>query len=335
MPLERTRAIVIRNHGGPEVLIAEDVDVPAPGPGQLCVRHTAISVNYHDCYVRSGQYRTLALPGVPGLEAVGVVESVGPDVTAFASGDRIGWLSSRYGGYSTLHIVDEALAIRLPDKVPDIMAASALLKGITAYALTHVVHPVEAGQIVLVHAAAGGVGRLVAQWATARGAIVIGTVGSPEKVADARAAGCVHVILYREEDVVSRVRQITAGLGVNAVFDAVGRDTFDASLDVLAVRGQLVNYGQSSGPIGPFDIARLAPKSASISRPVYAHYIATAEERSRVVGALFDALADGTLEVAKPVVFDLEDAAQAHRALEAREAGPFVLVPDFQSGRHR
>jgi len=320
------QAIIIHEYGGPEVLKLEPFEAGAPGPGQLRLRQTAVGVNYHDVYVRSGLYRTLQLPGTPGLEGVGVVEAVGPGVDGFAPGDRVGYLDSSYGAYATEKLVRADLAVRLPQAIDDALAASVLLKGITASVLVQQVHPVAAGETVLVHAAAGGVGRLLAEWAAHLGARVIGTAGSAEKAALARRRGCSEVILYREQDFVARVRELTDGQGANVVFDAVGRDTFDGSLQSLALRGHLVNYGQASGPIPPFEISRLAPKSATITRPGYGHYVNSPARLRSTADGLFQAIAEGTLTPETAQAVPLAEAARAHAALERRE-GPFILIP--------
>jgi len=320
-------AIVIREYGEPGVLKLEPAQIGAPAPGELRLSHTAVGVNYHDVYVRSGLYRTLQLPGTPGLEGVGVVEAVGEGVTGFAPGDRVGYMDPRYGGYATEKLVRADLAVRLPDAIDDAMAATVLLKGITAWVLVHKVHPIAPGQTVLVHAAAGGVGRLLAQWAAHLGADVIGAAGTPEKVAAARENGCREVIPYREVDFADRLLELTGGRGADVIFDAVGKDTFDGSLQALAIRGHLVNYGQASGPIPPFEISRLAPKSATISRPGYSHYVATPPELLETADALFKAIADGVLKPERAHAYELGDAAQVHAALEARAPGPFILLP--------
>ncbi|MEQ9122190.1 MAG: quinone oxidoreductase, partial [Alphaproteobacteria bacterium] len=241
-------AIVMRTPGGPEVLRLEQVEVGAPGPGQVRLEQTAIGVNFHDCYVRSGLYRTLALPGVPGLEAAGVVTDIGAGVAVFAPGDRVTYFTSGYGGYANARTIDASLLVKVPDGVDDRMAAAVLLKGLTVRMLIADVHPIGPGMTILVHAAAGGVGLLLCQWAARLGARVIGTAGSAEKAALARAAGCDAVVLYREEDFVARVMALTDGRGVEVAYDSVGRDTFTGSLDCLAERGHLVNFGQASGP---------------------------------------------------------------------------------------
>ncbi|MBA2468368.1 MAG: zinc-binding dehydrogenase, partial [Chloroflexia bacterium] len=224
-------AIVLRVHGGPETLTPERVEVGEPGPGELRIRQTAIGVNYHDVYVRTGHYQTLALPGIPGIEAVGVVTATGPETEGFAVGDRIGYITGRYGAYAAARVLPARLAIPLPEAIDDRLAATVLLKGLTAAMLVRRVHRIERGMTVLVHAAAGGVGRLLCQWAAALGAMVIGTAGTESKRDQALAAGCAHAILYREVDFVADVMRITAGRGVDVVYDGVGKDTFDGSLE--------------------------------------------------------------------------------------------------------
>jgi NADPH2:quinone reductase len=320
-----SEAIVIRAYGGPEAMQLEAIDVPAPGPGDLLVRQHAASVNFHDIYVRSGSYRTLDLPGVPGLEAVGTVEAVGEGVTEFSPGDRIAYIARNYGGYARARLISAALAVPVPKGIDDGVAAAWFLKGLTAQALVDEVEPVRSGMAVLVQAAGGGVGQLVARMANLRGARVIGTAGSPEKAAIARAAGCHEVIAYRTEDVAARVMDFTGGAGVAAAYDAVGADTFEGSLASLAVLGHLVHYGQASGPILPFDLSRLGARSAKVSRPFLWPYISTRETLLRSSARLFGAIAAGDLPLTLGGRFPLAEAFKAHAALEARAAGPFVL----------
>lgn len=318
-------AIVVRQHGGPEVLALDEVVAGDPGPGELLIRQGAAGVNFHDVYVRSGSYQTLKLPGVPGLEGVGVIEAVGEGVTEFAPGQRVAWMDTRYGGYAAWKVLHAANAVPVPDAVDDLTAAAVYLKGMTAHVLTTGVHPLHEGERVLVHAAAGGVGRLLTQMARACGCFVIGTAGSPEKAAIAREAGCDEVIQYRDEDVAQRVADLTGGKGVDVAYDAVGRDTFEGSLAALGLRGHLVNYGQASGPVPPLDISRLGARSLTVSRPFLWAYVDTPEKLRSAAARLFGAIADGTLKVAIGGVFPLAEAARAHAALEARENGPFVL----------
>jgi NADPH2:quinone reductase len=322
-------AIVLREHGPAARLRPESVDVGAPGPGELRVRQTAIGVNYHDVYVRSGLYRTLELPGIPGIEAIGVVEAIGLGVQGVEVGERIGAITPRCGAYAAARLLPADLAIRLPETLDDSAAASFLLKGLTAEMLLRRVHRVEAGETVLIHAAAGGVGRLLVQWARALGATVIGTAGSEAKAAIATAAGAHHVIRYREQDVAVEVARLTDGRGVDVAYDSVGADTFEGSLDALAMLGHLVSFGQSSGPVSPLPMTRLAARSLTVSRPIVFHFLADPEARAEMARTAFAALADGTLSVETGRVLPLREAAAAHELLESRAlAGPIVLVPD-------
>jgi NADPH:quinone reductase len=321
-------AIVLREHGGPEALRTEAITIGRPGVGELRIRQTAVGVNFHDVYVRSGLYQTLALPGIPGIEAAGVIEEVGRKVSDFAAGDRIAYVTAGYGAYASERILPADLALRLPPAISDEVAASVLLRGLTADMLVRQVHPIRAGDQVLVHAAAGGVGRLLCQWASHLGATVIGTAGSAAKAELARKAGCRHTVLYREENFVERVREVTDGRGVDVAYDSVGRDTFFGSLDCLAVRGHLVNFGQSSGSVAPFEVSRLAARSNSVTRPILFHYIAQREASERMVANLFNLLAAGVLSVEPSKIYPLAQAAAAHAELESRQApGPLLLVP--------
>lgn len=322
------KAIILREYGGPEKLRLEDIEVGAPGAGELRIRQTAVGVNYHDVYVRSGLYKTLALPGTPGIEGAGVVEAVGAGVSGFSVGDRIGYVTGQYGAYASHRLLPASLALKLPAAVDDRLAATILLKGLTADMLLRHVHRVGKGDFVLVHAAAGGVGRLLAQWASHLGATVIGTAGTAAKAKMAREAGCAHTILYREQDFAAETMKITGGRGVDVVYDSVGKDTFEGSLQVLAKLGHLVNFGQASGPIPPFEISRLAARSNSISRPILFHYLENEARRQDMARALFDAFSHGVLTAQAGEAMPLAEAAAAHAALEARsEKAPFILIP--------
>lgn len=321
-------AIMLRETGGPEQLRYEPVDVPGPGPGELLIRHTAIGVNFHDTYVRSGLYRTLKLPGIPGLEAAGVVERMGAGVTGFTVGDRIAYIDESYGAYSERRLLRAELALHLPDGITDEAAASLTIKGFTACMLLRRVHPVRAGETLLIHAAAGGVGQPLVRWAKHLGATVIATVGSEEKAAIARECGADHVILYRAENFVDRVAQITAGEGVAVAYDSVGADTFSGSLDCLGVRGTLVNFGQSSGPVPPFAVSRLAAKSNALVRPMLFHYIRDRAALETMARESFAAMAKGIIHAQVGLRLPLSHAAEAHERLESRTTtGQTVLVP--------
>jgi NADPH2:quinone reductase len=321
-------AIVLRETGGPEKLRYESVEVPDPGPGELLIRHTAIGVNFHDTYVRSGLYHTLRLPGIPGLEAAAVVEKVATGVTGFAAGDRIAYIDESYGAYSERRVLRASLALHLPDAISDEGAAALTIKGFTACMLLRRVHSVRAGETLLIHAAAGGVGQPLVRWAKHLGATVIATVGSDEKAAIARECGADHVILYRNENFVERVAQITAGKGVEVVYDSVGGDTFSGSLDCLSYLGTLVNFGQSSGPVPAFAISRLAAKSNAIVRPMLFHYIGDRAALETLARESFDAMAKGIIRAQVGLRVPLSRAAEAHVRLESRTTtGQTVLVP--------
>lgn len=319
-------AIVIRRYGGPEVLDIEGSAVGEPGSGEVLLRQTAVGVNFHDIYVRSGQYRTLDLPGVPGIEAVGVVARCGPGVEHLREGQRVGYVTPRYGAYADERILDASLAVALPDALDDAAAASVLLKGLTACMLLRHVHVVQPGDAVLVHAAAGGVGQILCGWARHLGARVIGTVGSADKAAVARRAGADEVILHRDGDVPSRVAEFTGGEGVAAAYDAIGRDTFAGSLASLAKRGTLVNYGQASGPVEPFAPSALAARSNAVARPIVFHYVERRAMLDAMAGELFAAVAAGVVRPATGLVLPLSRAGEAHRALEARETTGAVVL---------
>jgi len=325
----RTEAIVLRRHGGPEELVLEQVPLAAPGPGEILLRHSAINVNFHDTYVRTGQYRTLDLPGIPGLDAVGVVEAIGPDVEDLAPGDRIAWISGAYGGYAARRVLRAGLAFRLPGGISDAQAAASLMKAFTVRMLVRDSHRVEPGQTVLIHAAAGGVSQLLCQWCKALGARVIGTVSSEAKAEVARACGADEIVFYRSEDFVARVNALTGGEGVAAVYDSVGRDTFAGSLRCLDYGGVLVNFGQSSGPVEPFRPSDLAVRSLSVTRPILFHKIRRPDQLRTYVDDTLEAFDRGVVRPIDPDSLPLSRAADAHRILEAGESrGGLVLVPD-------
>jgi NADPH2:quinone reductase len=321
-------AIVLREAGGPEKLQYEAVAVGEPGPDELLIRHTAIGVNFHDTYVRSGLYKTLKLPGIPGLEAAAVVEKVGTDVTGFVAGDRVCYIDVSYGAYSQRRILQARRALRIPDNVTDEVAASLTIKGFTACMLLRRVHAVHAGETLLIHAAAGGVGQPLVRWAKHLGATVIATVGSEKKAAVARECGADYVILYREENFVERVAQITQGRGVDVAYDSVGADTFSGSIDCLGFLGTLVNFGQSSGPAPPLTISRLAARSNGVIRPMLFHYIRDRAALEAMAKETFDALAHGVIRAQIGLRVPLSEAREAHIALEARAtSGSVILLP--------
>lgn len=315
------KAVRMHQTGGPEVLRLEDVEVGDPGPGQVRLRHVAVGLNYADTYFRNGTY-PMPLPAGMGVEASGVVLAVGEDVDNVAVGDRVtytGFLNT-LGAYSTERLVAAAPLIKLPDNIAFETAAAMTMRGLTSAYLMRRIHAFKAGDTVLLHAAAGGVGLIVSQWAKLLGLTVIGTVSTEAKAEVARAHGCDHVINYSHEDVVKRVRDITDGVGVSVVFDSVGKDTFMSSLDSLKRRGMLVCVGTSSGKIPPFDPAILARKgSAYLTRPGLADYIADPVEKQMLVDELFGHVAAGRLRIEINQRYALEDAVQAHRDLEGRK----------------
>ncbi len=320
-------AIVVSRHGGPEVLVPATVSVPPPGPGEVRLRQTAIGINYIDVYCRTGYFDLLTPPAVPGMEAAGVVVDVGPGVTHFAPGDRVAYACPPVGAYAAARTMDAALVLKLPAAIDDETAAAVLLKGLTAEFLLHRVHAVRAGEVVVVHAAAGGVGLMLCQWASALGAAVIGTVSTDEKAALARRAGCDLVVVHGREPFSEAVLRATGGRGADVIYDAIGRDSFTASVAALAVRGHLVSFGQASGPVGAHDIGAFASKSATISRPNYGHYTSDPEELRAMAARLFAAIAAGTVQPMIGARLPLAAAAEAHARLEARATvGSTVLT---------
>jgi NADPH2:quinone reductase len=322
-----TKAIRFYETGGPEVLRFETVEVGEPGPGQVRVRHTGIAVNFIDIYFRIGRYPA-PLPNGLGSDAVGVVEAVGPGVTFLAAGDRVGYMLGPLGAYSEARVMPADVLIKLPDGISDRTASTIIMKGLTAQYLFRQVYPLKAGDTILYHAAAGGVGLIACQWARAIGVNMIGTVGSDEKAEVARANGCAHVINYNRENFVERVREITDGKGVPVVYDSVGKDTFMGSLDCLQKRGTLVSNGSSSGSVS-FDVTLLAAKgSLWVTRPAMVDYALPRPNLLKMADELFDLVLQGKIVSEPNQTFALADAAEAHRALESRKTiGASVLIP--------
>jgi NADPH2:quinone reductase len=323
-----THAIRMHETGGPEVLRWEVVELPAPAPGEVRVRHTAVGVNFIDTYHRTGLY-PVTLPAVLGSEAAGVVEEVGDGVTGFAKGDRVAYGTGPLGAYAEARNMPVANLVKVPAGIDDQVAAAAMLKGMTAQYLVRRTYAVQKGDTILVHAAAGGVGLILCQWAKHLGATVIGTVGSEEKAKLAREHGCDHIVFYRTEDVPARVREITSGAGVPVVYDSVGKDTFAASLACLRPRGLMVTFGQSSGAIAPFDPRLLAQKgSLFLTRPTLADYVRERADLEATARDLFDVIASGAVRIRVAQTYPLRDAERAHRDLEARKTtGSTVLLP--------
>ncbi len=322
-----TRVIVVNQTGGPDVLSQEDWPISAPGPGEVRIRQTAIGLNFIDTYQRSGLY-PMSLPFVAGNEAAGVVEAIGEGVNEVKVGDRVCYQGVS-GAYAAERIVPAAKLVPIPDGVDDQTAAAVLLKGLTAYYLLFKTWPVQKGETILWHAAAGGTGLIATQWARALGATVIGTAGGPDKVKLALAHGCHHGIDYKEEDFAARVKEITGGRGVDVVYDGVGKATFEGSLDCLRPRGLLASFGNASGVVSVPDLGILARKgSLYVTRPTGAHYFAKREDLLEGAKALFGAILSGAIKVEIGQTFALADVAGAHRALEGRvTTGSVVLVP--------
>jgi NADPH:quinone reductase len=321
-------AIRIHAHGDPDVLRWEEVDAGEPGRGDVLVRQTAIGLNFIDVYERTGLYKH-PLPVGLGREAAGVVEEVGRGVRTLAVGDRVAYVSSEPGAYAQYRVMPAARLVRVPQGVSDRLAAAAMLKGLTAQCLLRRVWRVRRGQVIVIHAAAGGVGLIAVQWALALGAVVIGVVGSESKAAIVRSFGCERVLVVGEDELAPRVREMSGGAGAHVVYDSVGRDTWTASLDCLRRRGLMVSYGNSSGPVPPFAPLELSRRgSLYLTRPTLFDYIATRAELEAAARELFELIGSGTLRIEIRHNYALQDVAQAHRDLEARlTVGSTVLLP--------
>ena len=321
-----SHAIRIRNTGSPDVLEWEEVEIGDPGPGQVRIRQEAAGLNFIDVYHRTGLYKQ-ELPFTPGVEGAGIVEAVGEHVTNVKKGDRIAY-AGPIGGYSEKRLIDADRVVKLPKGISTEQAAGMMLQGMTAQMLLRSVFPVHEGDTILVHAAAGGVGLIMCQWAAALGATVIGTVGTEEKAELARAHGCAHPIVYSKQDFVGEVKRITDGEKLPVVYDSVGRDTFMKSLDCLKIRGLMVSFGNASGPPEPIAPNLLAQKgSLYLTRPTLFHYISTREQLEQSANELFDIVSSGKVKVEVQQRFPLKDAAEAHRALQARKTtGSTILT---------
>ncbi len=323
-----TRAIRIHEHGGPEVMKWEEVEVGAPGDNEVRLRHTAVGLNYLDTYHRTGLYK-IALPSVIGSEGSGVVEALGAKVTDLKVGDRVAYGSAPIGSYAEARLIPADRLVKVPEGVSDQQAASMMLKGMTAYYLLHLTYAVKPGDTVLFHAAAGGVGLIFGQWAKHLGATTIGTVGSDAKGELARAHGFDHIINYSKEDFVARVAEITGGKKCAVVYDGVGKDTFLKSLDCVRPRGLTALFGNASGKVEPFDLGVLAAKgSLYVTRPTLATHVATRADLVAAAGTLFDVVKRGIVGIEVNQTYALKDAVQVHRDLEARKTtGSTVLIP--------
>ncbi|XP_019200374.1 PREDICTED: uncharacterized protein LOC109193994 [Ipomoea nil] len=323
------KAIRVHELGGPEVLKWEDVEVGDPKEGEIKVKNQALGVNFIDIYFRKGVYKAASMPFTPGMEAVGVVIAVGPGLTGRKVGDVVAYAGRPMGAYAEEQILPADKVVPVPPSIDPITVASVLLKGMTTQFLLRRCFKVEPGHTVLVHAAAGGVGSLLCQWANALGATVIGTVSTKEKAAQAKEDGCHHTISYKEEDFVSRVNEITSGKGVEVVYDSVGKDTFQGSLECLKTRGYMVSFGQSSGTPDPAHLSTLAAKSLFLTRPSMMDYTSTRDELLECAGEVFANVASGVLRVRMNHTYPLSQVAQAHADLESRKtSGSIVLTLD-------
>lgn len=322
-----TRAILVERYGGPEELQLKEIGLPPLGPNEVRIRHTVIGVNFIDVYCRTGYFDLLKPPGVPGMEAAGVIEAVGSAVSGFSVGDRVAYACPPVGAYCERRNMVPELLVHLSDDISDEIAAAGLLKGVSASFLLHDVHAVKPGDVVLIHAAAGGIGQLLVQWARHLGATVIATVSSDDKARIVERLGAHHIIVYSRENFTDAVMRVTGGRGANVAYDAVGNDTFGGSLAALAIRGHLISFGQASGPVGNWDIDRLASKSVTISRPNYAHYTDTPQKLAPHVDRFFEAFRKGAVTIGPPVRYDLARVADAHRDLGSRKTtGALVLL---------
>jgi len=325
-----SKAIVINQTGGPEVLRWVDYDPGQPGPGEVRLRHEAVGLNFIDVYHRTGLYPLPSLPAVPGMEGSGTVEAAGDGVTEVAEGDRVAYAGLPPGAYAQVRLIPADRLVKLPESITTRQAAAMMLQGMTARYLLRGCFDVKAGDTILIHAAAGGVGSIVCQWAKHLGATVIGTVGTEEKAAKATENGCDYPVLYKKEDFAARVKEITEGRGVDVVYDSVGQATFMKSLDCLRPLGTMVSFGQSSGPVAPLELGLLSAKgSLFLTRPSLMTYTAKSEDLLTHARDLFEVVEKGGVKVEIRQTFPLSDAARAHRDLEGRRTtGSSILLPE-------
>ena len=320
------KAIVLRKYGNSDQLKLEDVEIKKPSEEELLLKQTAIAVHFHDIYVRTGLYKTLSLPGIPGLEAVGVVEEIGDGVSDFFPGDRVGYIDRNYGAYATHRVVNKKLCFKVPDFISDEIIATNFSRAITVQMLMEMVTQVRASDTILITAVTGGVGKIFAQWAKSLGVQVIGTVGSKEKLALGKSFGCDYTLTYDQPDFIDEIFDITNGKGVDKVFDSVGKDTFENSLKSVSTCGHIINFGQSSGPIDPIQMSLLAAKSLTISRPIIFDYISERETYIKMVQSVFNAFKNGNIKTPTLTPYSLKDAYLAHGMLESRKGGGSVFL---------
>ena len=320
------KAIVLRKFGNSDQLKLEDVEIQKPSEDELLLRQTAIAVHFHDIYVRTGLYKTLSLPGIPGLEAVGVVEEIGKGVSDFSPGDRVGYIDRNYGAYATHKVVDKKLCFKVPDFISDEIIATNFSRAITVQMLMEMVTQVRASDTVLITAVTGGVGKIFVQWAKSLGVQVIGTVGSKEKLVLGKSLGCDYTLTYDQPDFLDEIFDITNGKGVDKVFDSVGKDTFENSLKSVSKCGHIINFGQSSGPIDPIQMSLLATKSLTISRPIIFDYISERETFIKMAQSVFNAFKNENIKTPTFTPYNLNDAYLAHDMLESRKGGGSVFL---------
>jgi NADPH2:quinone reductase len=321
-----TKAIVIEKYGSSEVLKYKNLDIGSPKEDELLLRNTAIGVNYHDVYVRSGLYKTLKLPGVPGCEAAGVVEKIGASISDFKVGDRVAYITSEYGAYSSHININVEKVIKLPKFIGDELIATNFLRAMTVEMLLNRITVIDKTKTILVTAAAGGVGRLLCQWASSLGVKVIGSVSNLKKVAETKANGCNETLVVNQHDFSKKINQFTGGKGVDVVFDSVGKDTFNSSLESLAPCGFLVNFGQSSGAVDPLLMTTLAQKSLTVTRPILFHYFKSYKIYEQMAASVFKAFETGVLGASNFSPFSLKDAKEAHDMLESRKGGGCIYL---------
>ena len=322
------KAVIINKTGGPEVLKFKDIQLEDPKSGEVLIKNEAIGLNYIDTYHRSGLY-SVELPSNIGMEGAGVIEKVGPDVNDFKVGDRVAYASMPIGSYSTHRIFPTKKLVKVPEGIELENVVTLMTKGITTFYLLHKTYPVKSGETILYHAAAGGVGQILCQWAKSLGCTVIGTVGSNEKIEIAKANGCDHVINYSKENFAERVKEITNGAGVPVVYDGVGKKTFDDSIECLKIRGTMVSFGNASGPLDPCNITKsLAPKGLYLTRPSIAHYTTTKEELDEAAGKTFEMFMTKKFSLKIFKKYKLDQVIEAHKDLEGRKIlGPAVILP--------
>ena len=320
------KAIVLKEYGKSEVLQLEDIKVQKPLENEISIKQTAIGVHFHDVYVRSGLYKTLSLPGIPGLEAAGIVEEVGKKVTDFKPGDKVGYITKNYGAYTSHRNLDHKIAIKIPKNISTEFIATNFSRAITVQMLMEEVTNVKANDIILITAVTGGVGKIFSQWAKSIGALVIGSVSSKEKALLAKTYGCDYALVYDQPDFISKIMDITNGKGVDKVFDSVGKDTFENSIKSIRICGHLVNFGQSSGPVEPLLMSTLASKSLTVSRPILFDYISISIVYKKMTDSVFNAFENNKIIIPKLRSFKLDEANLAHDMLESRQGGGSIFL---------